>query len=144
MSNRRRVAVALALGLAALSGCAEKFGEVTGEVALKGKPLAKGVVTFFPEQGTPVAAFVTDGTYTVPALPYGSYRVSVAPVPEGPEVAQAGGKVLKPGEVDPNAKAPVPKKPAGPAIPEKYKSVDTSGLSFKVEQPKSTFPVSLE
>jgi len=52
---------------------------------------------------------------------------------------------MKPGEVDPAAAAPkggTAPKPVQP-IPEKYQSVDTSGLRVTIDQPKVNYPVPL-
>jgi hypothetical protein len=147
MNSNRLAGFLLALGVVSLAGCGgEKSAEVTGTVTLKNQPLASGIVTFFPENGTPVAAFVEGGSYKLPALVQGNYRIAVTPQAESPEVSSSGsGKSMKPGEVDPTAKAaPAPKKTSGPLIPEKYRSVDTSGLSCKVDQSKVTCPIALD
>ena len=147
MNANRLAALLLALGIAPLSGCSgEKFAEVTGTVTLKNKPLASGVVTFFPETGSPVAAFVKDGTYTFPSLVYGNYRIAVTPTFESPDVVAGGsGQPRKPGQVDQTGRvAAAPKKESGPSIPEKYRLADTSGLSWKVAEPKVTCPIALD
>jgi hypothetical protein len=130
--------------LVPLAGCAEPRGEVTGTVTLKSQPVATAVVTFFPDQGMPAAATVQDGRYTVPNLPYGKYRVTVTPQKESPAVLQGPDGPQKPGRGGPPGKAaPAPKSDA-PAIPKKYASVDSSGLTCKVEQSQVTFDIPLE
>lgn len=145
--NRTITLVATAVFAALAPGCSgEKFGELSGTVSLMGQPLRSGVVTFFPSEGEPFAATVENGTFAVSNARYGEYRVTVTPSVESPEVwAGAGGRKMKPGEVDPTATAPKggsAPKPAQP-IPEKYQSVDTSGLSCTIDQPKVTLPVAL-
>lgn len=145
MITKRLAPLVVGLGLLALSGCGEKFSEVSGTVSLGGKPLEAGVVTFFPEKGLPVAASVQNGSYTAVNVPFGPVRVTVTPLQTEAEVTAGPGGPVKPGQEDPTAKqTPAPKKPAGPIIPEKYTSVDTSGLSTKVEQEKVTFPIDLK
>jgi hypothetical protein len=147
MNANRLALLFLGLGIAPLAGCGgEKQGEVTGTVMLKNQPLASGVVTFFPENGTPVAAFVENGSYTIPGIVYGNHRIAVTPRAEVQEVTTGGaGRPLKPGEVDPAAKAAsAPKKPPGPPIPDKYRSADTSNLKCTVDQPKVTHPIALD
>ena len=145
MNAKRLAALLLGLGLVPLVGCGGGTAEVTGTVTVKNQPLANGTVTFFPEKGEPVAAFVDNGAYSVPSVPYGTYRVAVVPTPEGMTVTTGkSGRTLKPGEVDPTAKSAPPKKAAAPKFPEKYHSVDTSGLTCQVDRSKVTFPIALD
>jgi len=145
MNAKRLALLLLGLGLVPLVGCGGGTAEVTGTVTLKNQPLPNGTVTFFPEKGDPVATFVDNGTYTVPSVPYGTYRVSVMPNPEPPGTTTSkSGRTLKPGEVDPTAKGAAPKKAPGPTVPEKYKSADTSGLTCQVDKSKVTYPIALD
>jgi hypothetical protein len=140
-ANRLRPLLA-GLLIVPLAGCGDRTAEVTGTVQLKSQPLPSGVVTFFPASGMPMAAAVTNGTFTLPALPYGSYRVTVLPLATEPPVTTGPGGPRKPtGSPESAAAAPAAK---GPQIPAKYNSVDTSGLSCPVDQPKVTFPISLD
>ncbi|MDY3555493.1 hypothetical protein R5W24_004636 [Gemmata sp. JC717] len=94
-----------------------------------------------------MAGTVNGGTYMVPGVPYGPCRVTVTPLQAEPEVTSGPGGPRKPGQEDPAPRVkagPAPKKPAGPPIPEKFKSVDTSGLATKVDQEKVTFAISLD
>ncbi|MFO0797654.1 MAG: hypothetical protein U0804_09250 [Gemmataceae bacterium] len=139
-ANRLRPLLA-GLLLVPLAGCGDRTAEVTGTVQLQSQPLPSGVVTFFPGAGVPMAAMVVNGAYSVPALPYGTYRVSVAPLaPEQPVTSGPGGP-RKPTGSPEAAAAPAAK---GPQIPAKYGSVDTSGLSVPVDQAKVTYPISLD
>ena len=145
MYARCLAALVLALVMLPLVGCGDKLAQVTGTVTLNSKPLESGVVTFFPASGTPVAANIDNGSYTIPAIGYGKYRITVTPVTAPPQVTtSSSGKTLKPGEVDPSAKAAPPLKATGPVIPEKYRTVDNSGLSCDVDQAKTTFPINLD
>jgi hypothetical protein len=127
-----------------LAGCADRTCELQGDVSLKGEKVPTGVVTFFPDQGEPVAAFIQDGKYTVKLL-YGSYRVAVTDQSESPEVITSAGPPQKPGESNPAAKSPPPpKKTNKVTIPQKFNSVDTSKLSCKVDQAKKDYPIALD
>jgi hypothetical protein len=135
----------LGFGLLPLVGCGAGQAEVTGTVTLKNQPLEKGIVTFFPEKGEPVAAFVDNGTYSVPTIVYGNYRVAVTPQAETMATTTTkSGRTLKPGEVDPTAKAASGPKPPKRAIPDKYHSADTSGLTCQVDKSKVTYPITLD
>lgn len=144
MNAKRLAMFLLGLGLVPLAGCGGGTAEVTGAVTMRNQPLPNGTVTFFPEKGDAVAAFVDNGTYTIPSIPYGTYRVAVTPQPEGMAVTTSkSGRTLKPGEVDPTAKGAPPKKAAGPTVPEKYQSADTSGLTCQVDKSKVTYDIDL-
>src|SRR5262245_46934097 len=70
-----------------LGGCRSKTGGVAvhGNVAFRGTPLTKTVITFFPMSGRPIATSITDGEYST-ELPPGDYVVQLAvgvDVPEG-------------------------------------------------------------
>jgi hypothetical protein len=145
--NRTIALIGGALLGALASGCSgEKYAELSGTVTLKGAPLKSGIVTFFPSTGEPFAATIENGNYTLATARYGEYRVTVTQLAESPEVSSgAGGRKMKPGEVDPTAtvgKGDAAPKPAQP-VPDKYKSVDTSGLSVTIDQPKTTYLVPL-
>lgn len=142
MTAYRFRALVVGLGLLPLAGCAPRTAEVGGTVQLKSQPVPSAVVTFFPAAGMPVAATVTNGSYLVPALPYGEYKVTVAPLAAEPEVAAGPGGPRKPTGSPEGGAAPAAAK--GPQIPAKYNSVDSSGLRVVVDQPKVTFPVSLD
>lgn len=136
----------LGLGLVGLLGCGGGPAEVTGAVTIGGKPLESGVVTFFPDNGAqPVASFIAGGTYSAAGVPQGDCKVTVTPMEAEQGVGTgAGGRKLKPGEVDPTAKGQAePPKPKSP-IPEKYRSVDTSGLLCKVDSAKVNYPIALD
>lgn len=68
-----------------LIGCGGAYdAQVSGSVHLDGKPLERGVVAYYPEQGGPVGHGVIgpDGRYVVmtgrePGIPPGKYAVTV-------------------------------------------------------------------
>lgn len=118
-----------AIALAFLLGCASDppRGEVRGRVTLEGKPLAAGRV-IMEDSATGealTAAIQSDGSYEMKShlgagLPPGTYRVAVSPqaMARGDEVVLAGD---------------APQASSGPAIPDKYQSVASSGLVITVE-----------
>jgi len=68
----------------ALAGCSnpQNRQEVTGEVRLKGVPVADGVIQFEPLDGQPTgdSAHIANGTYRIPTaqgLAPGKYKVSI-------------------------------------------------------------------
>ena len=74
MRTSRLVTALAGLAVLPLAGCGDRLGSVTGTVNRGGKPLPAGVINFFPDQGMPAAASVTNGAFTLPSLPYGTYR----------------------------------------------------------------------
>ncbi|HTN76823.1 MAG TPA: hypothetical protein VL096_16305 [Pirellulaceae bacterium] len=123
----------LAMGIVAmlvigsLSGCGAPVGKVQGKVTRNGAPLTEGAVIF---QNADVSISVSanlqpDGSYVVETanrkgLPPGDYKVAVM-------VSRIGS-----GET-PLAVAPGQAPPPKPTIPEKYQSVETSGLTASVK-----------
>lgn len=147
--NRWAALAVVGLGLVTSAGCGgDTKGEVTGAVTAKGQPLQAGVVTFFPAAGgstTPVAVHVTGGVYNTPALPFGDYRITVTPVVEPPQVTvSASGQPVKPGQADPSGRNSAPAPPPKSPIAGKYGSVDTSGLSCKIDKSKVDHPIVLD
>ena len=122
------LALACCLGLL-LSGCGkQEFGIVEGKVTLDGKPLTNASIVFEDaNRGISVnAPLAASGTFKVqtfdkPGLPPGNYRVAIRPGTVG------SGAAPLVGDVDPSADA------KQISVPERYRSVKTSGLSAKVE-----------
>lgn len=116
---------ALFVCLVVLSGCGRgvQFGEVTGSVKFKGKPLPNAVVFFMPQSG-PAAAGATheDGTFKMvtkrpgDGVLLGPCKVAITPF-------------------DP-INSPLP-------IPTKYTDAETSGLTANVEEGENVFDFEL-
>jgi hypothetical protein len=165
MNQRRhgRARPVLAIGLvflfvAFLAGCAGK-GKVSGRVLYQEKPLPGGWVTFRPADSRENAVSVPispEGKYEA-TLPTGEVQISVdnrdlqpsqpiAPpeLPPGIKLPKkgAGGPAPKTGP----AKDAEPQKPAGTyvAIPEKYYSTDSSGLSYTVKRGNQSHDIPLK
>ena len=127
-------------------------GQVSGTITLDDQPLQEGCqVLFLAEQGGYMATGVVgdDGRYTLiyaggKGLPVGDYKVQVAP-PVVVDSSDADTTVdpmemasqmrLAPGAQESEDTGPVPSK---------YRSTDTSGLSFTVEANENTVNINLE
>ena len=124
----------LTLAAVMLGGCGARLGEVSGRVTYQGNPLPAGRITFFCEGGSKpvIARPIADGAYTVPGLPVGKARVTIATfqvkqeAPSGP------------------MKSPVPTDVAAPvlgpyvAIPDRYRMPDTSALTVTIDGGRQT------
>ena len=136
---------ALALALVAVAGCGgDRYAEVSGVISLNGAPLDGATVTFFPEKGTPVAGFAEVGRYRILDVPWGVNRITVTPKQEEPQVTAGAGRPLKPGEVDPTARAAPAAKKAPTLALGKYLDVDKSNLKCKVDKQKMDHPIVLD
>ncbi len=111
-----------------LVGCSRAVGSVSGKVTFQGKALKGGNVSFQSTDGHAnfAAGIKEDGTYEVPNIQAGSYKVSVETASLKPPAGPLGGKgsavVTKDvtGKVVTNAESKgLP--PAGADIPEGYK-----------------------
>jgi hypothetical protein len=144
--------VCLAVGVLAFAtivsgGCSKggysgPTGTVAGKATLDGKPVPQGcVVTFMSDAGFTASGKVgADGSYTLlnvdkPAIPVASYKVSVAQ--PATEISGADyDKYMSPGGGSEAQSAPE-------AIPAKYQSRETSGLTFDVKEGPNTFNIEL-
>jgi hypothetical protein len=117
----------LAAALASAEARPDKTGTINGKVTYKGEPLPGGTVTFHPAKGKPIVGKLqADGSFSVKGVPVGPTRVaieteSVKPRPGAPP---KGGKYV--------------------AIPAKYRSHMTSGLTCEVKAGNQTFDLVLE
>ncbi|MCI0701377.1 MAG: carboxypeptidase-like regulatory domain-containing protein [Planctomycetia bacterium] len=174
LSLARLSAALLLAGVVGFAGCARPVGDVSGKVTYNGKPLKGGSVTFISDEGrhSVSASINEDGTYKVPTLTGGTYKVCVdtsylKPAPNGPGgYVGSGGKSAPP----PATKGPPPKsapppdavvpegyKPSNPAeaqaaanakkyvqIPDQYKEPDKTTLSYKFEGGSQTYDIDLK
>ena len=127
-----------------LSGCSKSLGTVTGTVTLGGAPLPAGVVSFLAEDGTVVTAYVdTKGTYRVDDVPVGLARVTVYTASKLDPGAM--GEVLKNHGREPGKFKAMPKSGPPPvAVPQKYSTPETSGLSVTVGKGETRFDIPLD
>lgn len=129
--------VAAVLVIGACVGCNQSpfNADVTGSVTLDGKPVPPGVVIFSAEDGgrnSSRGRIEPGGDYFLVTrhsrgIDAGNYRVAVQVYEKGDPPG--------PGE---RAPANLP-----PLVPEKYLSVDTSGLAFTVEPGSNTIDIAL-
>jgi hypothetical protein len=118
-------------------------GTVTGKVTLDGEPVPQGcAVSFVSPAGFTASAKVgAGGSYTLlnvdkPEIPVASYKVAVAQL--AAEVSGADyDKYMSAGGGGEAKSAPE-------AIPAKYQTAETSGLSFDVKQGPNTFNIELK
>jgi hypothetical protein len=136
MSFLRKVSVAVGValtGMALLTGCGRSATHptvsVSGTVKYNGQPVSGGFIVFQNLQAgvTQSAPLGPDGKYSIPMIPPGEYQVFFSdPAPPGPEEAEAGAtrQAL--------------------AIPSKYKSASSSGLTAKVSNRDNTYDLDLK
>lgn len=143
----------LLLGLL-LSGCGYSGmgpqGVVSGKVMYKGKPLTGGHITFLTSKGVMFSGPIDpEGNYSVKAG-VGEARISVDNLmlksrqPSPAEIRRQMGTVPPPGAKIEDTKE------AAPAItgtyvplPEKYRSAETSGLTYAVKTGSQTHDIEL-
>jgi hypothetical protein len=129
-------AVALAVGPA---GCGGGTADVSGKVTYKGKPVTSGSVVFVGADGVAVAADIKpDGTYAATGVATGAVKVAVSSPNPAAAAAEPGGR----------GRGPAPAKPASPpagwvALPAKYGSPDSSGLSTDLTPGPNTYDIPL-
>lgn len=125
----RCAGVALLAGLCLAAGCSRPVGTVTGKVTYKDKTLKGGTVTFISTEGreSVSTAIAEDGTYSVPRIAAGEYKVCVDTSNLKP-ATEGTGPMVSPGMpggkgAPPAAKGPPPKgggPPPDAAVPEGY------------------------
>jgi hypothetical protein len=123
--NQRRFAALLFLGAVSLAGCGGTC-EVSGVVKYKGTPLAGGSIAFWDAGKHSWSGTINpDGTYSVPKVPPGNFKVAVTPL-----VA-----VILPGE------GKAAHKPM--TIPSKYNDPEKSNLTVDIRSSKQTYDLDL-
>jgi hypothetical protein len=127
-----RLIVVLTLILATASGCAEKKGDVSGQVSFNGLSLPSGKITFLCEGGDkPVfSANIRDGRYELKGMPVGPVKITVTTY----KPSQA---VDRPPGIGPTKRPGSEETPAQPEkfveIPQRYGQVELSNLSYDVK-----------
>jgi hypothetical protein len=133
------------------TGCGASYGDVTGKVTYKNKPLTSGSVQLMASDGSHTATIEEDGTYTIKNVPVGEAKVAVSARDEakarefGKAITGKGGArgagadkrptgVRQPYEVPKNLSL----------IPEKYGDFDQSNLRVNVERGGTTFNIDLK
>jgi hypothetical protein len=136
-----RILLSVAVGwvVCVAAGCKSKVpasGEVYGKVTSGGKQVTAGFVKFFPEGGgEPVSSSIgPDGSYRATGVPVGHAKVAIETLefkdltPPPPGIAkQLGGPRTK-----------------YVAIPAKYETAETSGLSCEVKKGAIEWDINLD
>jgi hypothetical protein len=158
----RKIAAYLTVGLLLLAacvyllasyGCSQKpTGDVFGEITVGDQTVVSGQIMFTNDQGQFVSSGIQNGHYLISEAPVGLWQVTVQGVIIPPvadrtarlallakDLAAAKDKAEKAGKEfsieafdDPNA------------VPKKYCSPRTSGLSFEVKPGKQKFDLPLD
>ncbi|MBN9523993.1 hypothetical protein J0H58_36700 [bacterium] len=153
-----------------VAGCNRPVGSVTGKVTYQGKELKGGGVTFVSTEGQQsfAATITPEGTYKVPDLLGGDYKVcvdtsSLKPakgglsvpgaaayqqpvVPKGAKTGPPPGAVLPEGyqASDPAAMAKNNSAKRYVAIPPKYAEAGTTDLTYTFKGGAETFDIDLK
>jgi hypothetical protein len=165
-SVRGLCAVLLLLSVTAFIGCARPVGSVTGKVTYQSKQLKGGNVTFVSTEGlaSQSSPIKEDGTYSIPQLPAGAYKVcvdtaSLKPLANRPTMpgAPSSGAPKGAGKLDADAKIPEGYTPSNPAemgaaknaklythIPENYADPNKTDLTFTATGSAQEFPIDLK
>lgn len=123
-------ALAFSALLVAAGGCGSGKATVEGKVSSKGIPLSTGNVSFQGEKGRRDASISPDGTYKIPDVDPGEYKVAIEVrtmnFPKPPPGAIP--KVTIPGQPKVEGQGP----PKAVAVDPKYKDARTSGLTYQI------------
>lgn len=150
------------VALLAVAGCSDdglgKRYQVTGKVTYKGKPVAKGAINFVAStpEGRGAGGEIVDGAYTMATqdpgdgvLP-GTYGVTITSLDVDMAAAEAATKKMaeknkmqmQPGMIDQAALGRAAKN-AKSNVPQKYSTVETSGLKAEVKEQSNSIDFDL-
>jgi hypothetical protein len=133
MNKIRRAHIRAALlGLTLLAaGCTPGFGDISGKVTYKGKPVAGATIMFYDVANNSVPAIVdADGNYKVEKVAAGTAKIAIL-VPIPIVFASPTGKGGGTFSTDKPALTP-------PKIPAKYSNPEQSGLTYEVKKGPQT------
>lgn len=157
-------AVALVAALCVLAGCSRPVGSVSGKVTYNGKNLKGGGVTFMNTEGGQsfAAGIAEDGTYSIPNIAGGTYKITVDTSSLKPAQGGAyGGASMPKGAKGmgppPGADVPEGYSPSSPAaaaaatnakryveIPAKYADPNQTDLTFTFNGGSVTHDIELK
>ncbi len=160
MRSRWLSHLGLLLTVCVLTGCGSGRVKVSGQVLYQGKPLPGGRLTFQtsdPKLNTVAAEIDEQGNYEA-TLPVGQVKVAVdnrelqPPPPPDTSLSDLPAGVMqkmsnvKKGEVSASATSPTQDKLRGKyvPIPEKYYTIEDSGLEFTVESGTTKHDIDLK
>jgi hypothetical protein len=131
----------LSASLPGCGGASGPTGTINGKITINGAPAPTGtIVTFASQENARTGTVGSDGTFTVMAMPVGTYRVSFAPAPSESFSEDPKQAMMKAVE---NREKGVTEKPTD-QIPAKYLSIETSGVSYEVKEGNNDFPLDLK
>jgi hypothetical protein len=159
--------------VAVLSGCTRPTGTITGKIAYKGNPIKGGTVSFQSTESADVkyGGYINeDGTYTVPLITAGSYKIIVETntmKPKGQKTGYGGKSTAAkaPDNTPVNKELPTEIKekvhegyhPSNPAearanqnaaryveIPATYSNADTTKLTYTATGGSQTYDINLD
>ncbi len=151
----------------ALTGCSKPVGTVSGKVIYQGKPLKGGSVSFVSTEGGQsfAAGLNDDGTYSIPKILGGAYKVCVEtdsqkPAKDTAAVAGSSQPVIPKGakfEPPPGAAIPEGYTPSNPAaaaaakaakrytpIPPHYADAEKTDITYTFTGGDQTFDIELK
>src|SRR5262245_31026901 len=136
--------VLAALATLGAGGCGKKETTVSGKVLYKGQALTSGSVVFVGQAGRSglPAEIQPDGTYLARNVPPGRTKVAVD-TPPPPSLA-SGQLPAGLSASDPEVKAAQEQARRYVAVPQQYRSPDTSGLTFDVKPGANTHDIPLQ
>jgi hypothetical protein len=160
---------ALLVGVCAmflLAGCKKPVGTVTGKVTYQGKQLKAASISFISTDGSRsyAAGIRDDGTYYIPDLEGGTYKVCVDTEFLKPPITAMGPGMKQPATKDkdkfgppPGANVPEGYTPSSPAaaqqaasakkyvaIPPKYADKDQTDLTYTFSGGNQTYDIELK
>jgi hypothetical protein len=131
---------------AAVCGCGAKTGTVAGKVTVDGKPAVGATVIFGGENNMTAAAIVyDDGTFETPGVPVGPVTIALMPDMGVRVKPPSAGEDSGPGGgAGPSGFPVFGKKPTpSPAIPKRYQTASTSGLTLTVTGGRNEFNIEM-
>ena len=161
--NTRLSRCALLFVLLALTAGCSSSATVSGKVSYKGEPLQSGIVLFVADNGwTGSSSINPDGTYSIPKAPPGQVKIAVDTLQPAQGADRPGMMGSGPMKGPPPGMTMVPPKDANVPkevfeksplynapklkivpIPDKYKKVETSGLTYEVKRGKQEHNIDL-
>ncbi len=130
--------------LLATTGCGDPHATVCGRVTVAGQPISDGRVCFFCSDGHILYGIIaTDGSYTIPNVPYGTAQVTVQPyqaLPEGIRISQKLPPVIN------GPRVPAMKTSTDPVARQwhRYSIPQESGLTVTVDRPQVIYDIELK
>lgn len=133
LSKSVGLAVAVLFAAFGIAGCGEKGVKkitLNGTISYKGQPLRSGILQLVGDNGYYGTAVINaDGTFTVTDVIPGELKVSIQQSPNGE------------GSSDGKKTAAAPK---AVALPDKYRSAETSGLKYPITETTKDLKIELE